>query len=149
MMRKGSTNKNGTMNCWNLTYNDPGRWAEVFAISGKPYSFVQSIRVGGTGSPRGKLLALPASLNEMRFETSNIDYCNIQRTHDGGILYFKVRLEVYGIPIHRSHVKFIRSEIQDDQTGILLLQLNEGLIKIGTSFSNRVSWSRFLEKAFG
>jgi len=115
---KERTNNYGTMRCWNLTYNDPGRWAEVHAISGKPLSFIAGIKAGGTGSPRGTLLHLPTELIGMLKETSNADYCNIQRTSDGGILFFKVRLELYGVPINHSDLSFVRSELQADGTGV-------------------------------
>ncbi|MFT4779328.1 MAG: hypothetical protein ACJAU0_001816 [Flavobacteriales bacterium] len=137
------------MRCWNLTYNDPDRWAEVHAISGKPLSFIAGIKAGGTGSPRGVLLHLPTELNSMLTETSNADYCNIQRTSDGGILFFKVRLELYGIPLNRSDFRFVRSELQADGSGVFTLQFNEGrYISFRSTFSNRSSWNGFLEKTF-
>lgn len=137
------------MRCWNLTYNDPGRWAEVHAISGKPFSFIAGIKAGGTGSPRGILLHLPGEMNHMLSETSNADYCNIQRTCEGAILFFKVRLEVYGIPINLKNIAFIRSEIQTDGSGIFTLQFKKGgYISFQSTFSNRTSWNGFLEKTF-
>lgn len=137
------------MKCWNLTYNDPGRWTEVHAISGKPLSFIAGIKAGGTGSPRGILLHLPGELNALLSETSNADYCNIQRTSQGAILFFKVRLEVYGIPLNLENIAFIRSEIQADSSGVFTLQFKEGgYISFRSTFSNRSSWNGFLEKTF-
>lgn len=87
------------MKYWNLTYNDPGRWAEVHAISGAPLNFFQSIKVGGTGSPRGILKKSGnAELDELLDSTSVIKYCNFERTSNGIVMYVRVRLEVYGIP---------------------------------------------------
>ncbi len=137
------------MRCWNLTYNDPGRWAEVHAISGKPLSFFAGIRAGGTGSPRATLLHLPGDMNELLLETSNAAHCNIQRTAQGGILFFKVRLELYGIPINFENISYIRSEIQEDRTDVFTLQFKSGgYIMFQSTFSNRDSWNGFLEKTF-
>lgn len=82
-----------------MTYNDPGRWAEVHAISGAPLNFFQSIKAGGTGSPRAVLVKSGISeLDELLAATSVIKYCNFERTANGMVMYVRVRLEVYGIP---------------------------------------------------
>ncbi len=100
MIRMGNINVFGTMKYWNLTYNDPGRWAEVHAISGTPLNFFQSIKAGGTGSPRAILSKSGnLELDELLESTSVIKYCNFERTSNGMIMYVRVRLEVYGIPL--------------------------------------------------
>lgn len=89
----------GTMRYWNLTYNDPGRWAEVHAIAGASLNFFQSIKAGGTGSPRAMLTKSGnVELDELLDSTSVIKYCNFERTSNGMVMYVRVRLEVYGIP---------------------------------------------------
>lgn len=99
MTRMENINDFGTMRYWNLTYNDPGRWAEVHAISGAPLNFFQSIKAGGTGSPRAVLVKSGISeLDELLAATSVIKYCNFERTANGMVMYVRVRLEVYGIP---------------------------------------------------
>ena len=80
---------------WNLTYADPDRWQEVYAISGKPS------HGGSAGSPRMRLLDGPGPVSDMIEETSDVKWANLQRTQAGAILYFRVRLEVYGLPALR------------------------------------------------
>lgn len=99
MIRMENINDFGTMRYWNLTYNDPGRWAEVHAIAGAPLNFFQSIKAGGTGSPRAMLTKSGnVELDELLDSTSVIKYCNFERTSNGMVMYVRVRLEVYGIP---------------------------------------------------
>lgn len=95
MIRMENINDFGTMRYWNLTYNDPGRWAEVHAIAGAPLNFFQSIKAGGTGSPRAMLTKSGnVELDELLDSTSVIKYCNFERTSNGMVMYVRVRLEV-------------------------------------------------------
>ena len=71
---------------WNLTYADPDRWQEVYAISGKPLPWWKR-----AGSPRMRLLEGPSPVSDMIEETSNVKWANLQRTQSGAILYFRVR----------------------------------------------------------
>ena len=48
--------------------------------------------------PRMRLLEGPSPVSDMIEETSNVKWANLQRTQSGAILYFRVRLEVYGMP---------------------------------------------------
>ena len=68
---------------WNLTYADPDRWQEVYAISGKPLPWWKR-----AGSPRMRLLEGPGPVSDMIEETSDVKWANLQRTQAGAILYF-------------------------------------------------------------
>ena len=151
MTQKGSTNRSGTMNCWNLTYNDPGRWEEVYAICGRPISFLKGIMQGGTGSPRGVLIDVPGESASQLLETSNIKYCNFQRTEKGAILFFKVRLEVYGIPIRETDVVSIRLEHRKSnafQHAIILMLGTGKQIEIACQQDKQGAWEKFLKSCF-
>lgn len=138
------------MQCWNLTYNDAGRWDEVYSICGRPLSFWQTVKKGGSGSPRGVLVAAPGVLGELLDETSYVKYCNVQRMSDGVLVYCKVRLEVYGIPVHRSQVLRIESSRRraDAFEGIVTIVLSDHRrIDIACSTANVSNWQRFLNGA--
>lgn len=97
------------MRYWNLTYNDPDRWREVYAISGPPLGFVAGIRASlsgrSTGSPKAELVdASCESLRDLLQLTSNLKWANFQRTQNGAILYFRVLLETYGLPLRTGEV---------------------------------------------
>lgn len=91
-----------------MTYNDPDRWREVYAISGKPAGFWKALRTGATGSPRGVIKACSSEeMNQLLGATSAIKYCNFQSTEEGAILFVRVRLEVYGFPMRRALIQSI------------------------------------------
>ena len=50
------------------------------------------------GQPRMQLVEGPAPVADLLEETSDVKWANLQRTQQGGIVYFRVRLEVYGVP---------------------------------------------------
>ena len=106
-MRTANTADTGAMRLWNLTYNDPRRWAEVHAISGKPLGFWASVKAGGTGSPRAELVGGSGEVGELVDVESARTACNFERTSQGAILYFRSRLEVYGAPLKRGDVSGI------------------------------------------
>lgn len=95
------------MRLWNLTYNDPRRWAEVHSISGQPVGFWSSLRSGGTGSPRAELLGGSGEVDALVGVAADRTGCNFERTMAGAILYFRSRLEVYGAPIPRGGISGI------------------------------------------
>ena len=97
------------MRYWNLTYNDPDRWREVYAISGQPLGFVAGIRASlsgrATGSPKAELVdASCENLRDLLRLTSNLKWANAQRTQHGIVLYFRVLLETYGLPLRFGEV---------------------------------------------
>jgi hypothetical protein len=95
------------MRLWNLTYNDPGRWSEVHAISGMPLGFWASVKAGGTGSPRAELVGGSDEVAQLVGAESARTACNFERTERGAILYFRSRLEVFGAPLQRGDVSGI------------------------------------------
>ncbi len=139
------------MKHWNLTYNDPERWAQVYAICGKPLSFWEALKVGGSGSPRGVLAAAPGELGVLLDETSYVKYCNVQRMHEGGLLYCKIRLEVFGLPIRKDAVLRVESSRRnadafDRQVSIVFRDHQR--IDIACSERNVAGWQHFLSEIF-
>lgn len=108
------------MRLWNLTYNDPRRWAEVHAISGKPLGFWASVKAGGTGSPRAELVGGSGKLRELVGVASAMTGCNFERTANGAILYFRSRLEVYGAPFRKGEISGITS-VADGHDALLTI----------------------------
>ncbi|MDE0979689.1 MAG: hypothetical protein OSA78_06830 [Flavobacteriales bacterium] len=92
---------------WNLTYNDPNRWREVEAICGRRLTAWQGMRQSfkgrAIGSPRVTLIACSgnADLEAIMESQSERHIINFEQTSGGTIAYFKVRLELYGIPFRR------------------------------------------------
>ncbi len=139
------------MKCWNLTYNDPGRWEEVYAVCGRPLSFWQSVKMGGSGSPRGVLVAAPGFLGEQLNETSYVKYCNVQRMDGGGLLYCKIRLEVYGLPLAKGDVLRVERMQRNADAFAVLIRIvlrNRSQVDIACDDRNADAWQRFLSGVF-
>ena len=104
---------------WNVTYNDPNRWNEVYAICGMRWSWRQGIRQAWSGQPLGspkldlRQVKGIDELQAMRDELIHRTPVNFLRTTKGLIAFTKVRLEVYAIPIGESELQ--RLEVIENQ----------------------------------
>ena len=122
----------------------------MYAICGRPLSFWQTLKLGGSGSPRGVLVAAPGELGTLLDETSYVKYCNVQRMSSGALLYCKVRLEVYGLPIDASSVLRIESSKREADAfnrQVSIVLRNHIAVDIACSERNVDEWQRFLGAA--
>ena len=127
---------------WNLTYADPDRWNEVYAIAGKPLPWWKR-----SGTPRMRLRQGPGPVNDLIEETSDVKWANLQRTQSGAIVYFRVRLEVYGMPCPAQQTSWqLRSE---DGRHELLLGHPEGVVLLELTSTPSTGMLKVLEGAFG
>ena len=115
------------MRFWNLTYNDPNRWAEVYALSGPPLGLWASLKSGfagqSTGSPKFLLEdTSDRELSPLIRQTSALKWGNFQRTEGGCILYFRVQLETYGIPFKKG--QFTIQSLQQIDSSEFFLQIH-------------------------
>ena len=127
---------------WNLTYADPDRWAEVYAISGKPLPWWKK-----SGSPRLRLRDGSAEVKALVDETADVKWANLQRTQSGAILYFRVRLEVYGVPWNRGDIQVELSTRDDD--GTLHLRSKDQNVTLAFSPGQLKAVQAFVRDAFG
>ncbi len=90
---------------WNVTYNDPNRWKEVYAVGGARLPWWSGIRetLQGlpVGSPKLDLIEVQGieALQALREALSERTQVNFLRTSAGLIAFTKVRLEVYAVPM--------------------------------------------------
>jgi hypothetical protein len=127
---------------WNLTYADPDRWKEVYAISGPPLPWWKR-----SGGPRMRLLQAPPPVSDLLEETSDIKWANLQRTQAGAILYFRVRLEVYGMPCAKAQTTW--SFRDTAPRPVLTLHHPEGPVLLELNAAPSGGLFRFLEQALG
>ncbi|MFM1932676.1 MAG: hypothetical protein RL226_1979 [Bacteroidota bacterium] len=133
----------------NVSYKNPDVWEMVYAVSGRPIPFFRSIMEGGSGSPRGVLSGGAAVIDEFLNETSNLKYVNMQRTLQGAILYFKVRLEVYGIPIPQSTPLSVQENEVSLFNGDLRFTFKPGERKAWKAFFLKAGWDKdIINQAF-
>lgn len=141
-MAMANIKPSGAPMLWNLTYADPVRWQEVYAISGKPLPWWK--RAGG---PRMRLLEGPSPVSDMIEETSNVKWANLQRTQSGAILYFRVRLEVYGMPCDSAQTQWQIHASEGQRE--LHLHHAQGLVRLGLSSTPSKGFLALLNAAFG
>jgi hypothetical protein len=80
-------------------------------------------------------------------ETSDVKWANLQRTQTGAILYFRVRLELYGMPCARSTTRWCFHH--SDAGTELHLHHEKGLVRLGLSSTPSRGFLALLEAAFG
>jgi hypothetical protein len=127
---------------WNLTYADPDRWREVYAISGPPLPWWKR-----SGSPRMQLVQGPPPVAKLLEETSDVKWANLQRTQSGAILYFRVRLEVYGMPCSTTDTTW--SVDITAKPPVLRLHHPEGAVLLELNSAPPRGLLALLEQAFG
>jgi hypothetical protein len=110
---------------YNLSYNDKERFAEVYALLGKPFGFFKSIGMGGTGSPGLRLHQAPQEIMNIVDHTRDRVYCNIEIFPKGIMFRFRSRLENYGLPIRFVELEAIRIAAQPKIPGNDLYALIE------------------------
>ena len=121
------------MKVFNLSYNDKERLAEVYAITGKPYGLIRSLRRGGSGSVRGILQEAPLEIMKLFEGFSYQKYCNIQEMTNGIIVGFRSRLESYGIPMgfyEIARIDILESKEQDGKVVLVIENRQREIIKI-------------------
>ncbi len=135
------------MKVFNLSYNDKERLAEVYAITGKPYGLIRSLRRGGSGSVRGILQEAPLEIMKLFEGFSYQKYCNIQEMTNGIIVGFRSRLESYGIPIGFNEIARMDILNLKDQEGKVVLEIEnrqKEVLKIGYSRFESESIRKFI-----
>lgn len=135
------------MKVFNLSYNDKERLAEVYAITGKPYGLIRSLRRGGSGSVRGILQEAPLEIMKLFEGFSYQKYCNIQEMTNGIIIGFRSRLESYGIPLgfnDIARIDFLDLKDQEDKVVLVIENRKKEVIKIGYSRFESNSIRKFI-----
>ena len=89
----------GRMQCFNISYNDPGIRRQVDALCGLPYGLWKRIRMGGTGSPRMLLLDMPQELHAMIHREEDLGSFSLELRTKGLLLRGRSILETLGIPL--------------------------------------------------
>ena len=89
----------------------------------------------------------PGPVNDLIEETSDVKWANLQRTQSGAIVYFRVRLEVYGMPCPAQQTSWqLRSE---DGRHELHLGHPEGTVLLELTSTPSTGTLKVLEGAFG
>jgi len=122
----------------NLSYNSKKINTLLSELVGRPFSFIERLKLGGIGS--NKLLIADASkeIVELLRLDNNINYCNIEIRKNGLIIRFRSLLETYGLII--PYYKLI---IYKGESNIYSLYKDTNYIKF---FADNKSTSLFMKK---
>ena len=122
----------------NLSYNSKKNNILLLELVGRPFSFIERLKLGGIGS--NKLVVADASKDivELLRLDNNVNYCNIEIRKNGLIIRFRSLLETYGLII--PYYKLI---IYKGESNIYSLYKDTNYIKF---FVDNKSTSLFMKK---
>lgn len=123
----------------NITYNDPVIKREIELAVGKPYSFWQSLKMGGTGSQKFIITKASDEIQILLDRENATNYAHIELRPKGFIVGFKSHTKVYGLVLPFSMVK---TEVGQ---GRLSFRKEKFFVKMKT-FNNASIDRGFLEK---
>ncbi|NMM50009.1 hypothetical protein [Marinigracilibium pacificum] len=128
-------------------------WDEIYSQVGDPYTFWESLRLGGIGSPRLILVdSTDQDINELIFKTNASKDCNIQLLKQGILIRFRSRNDEYGISIKFNEIAKINikslketDQYQGAKIASVVLTSNERVDLVIRKFEiNR--FNRFVDK---
>ncbi len=115
----------------NTSYNNKEIKDEINSKAGFAYSLLQSLKMGGTGSPRFVIMDASKNINELLERDNNINYCQIELRPGGIIVSFRSILETFSwiIPYHM--LVIYKSK------GTISLYSGEQFMRIQTLYKNK------------
>ena len=83
----------------NLSYNSKKINAVLLELVGRPFSFIERLKLGGIGSNKLVISDASKEIVELLRLDNNVNYCNIEIRKNGLIIRFRSLLETYGLII--------------------------------------------------
>ena len=122
----------------NLSYNSKKINALLLELAGRPFSFIERLKLGGIGSNKLVIADASKEIVELLKLDNNVNYCNIEIRKNGLIIRFRSLLETYGLII--PYYKLI---IYKGESNIYSLYKDTSYIKF---FVDNKSTSLFMKK---
>ena len=122
----------------NLSYNSKKNKILLLELVGRPFSFIDRLKLGGIGSNKLVIADASKEIVELLRLDNNVNYCNIEIRKNGLIIRFRSLLETYGLII--PYYKLI---IYKGESNIYSLYKDTSYIKF---FSDNKSTSLFVKK---
>lgn len=91
---------------FNTTHTNKDATATINDLLGKPYSFIQSIKLKGTGSKRMMIDDVSIGFKKIMNTVSDINYGNIELREKGLLVHINKGLKNYSwaIPFYQLHI---------------------------------------------
>ena len=83
----------------NLSYNSKKNNILLLELVGRPFSFIERLKLGGIGSNKLVIADASKEIVELLRLDNNVNYCNIEIRKNGLIIRFRSLLETYGLII--------------------------------------------------
>ncbi len=122
----------------NLSYNSKKINILLLELVGRPFSFIERLKLGGIGSNKLVIADASKEIVELLRLDNNVNYCNIEIRKNGLIIRFRSLLETYGLII--PYYKLI---IYKGESNIYSLYKDTNYIKF---FVDNKSTSLFMKK---
>lgn len=122
----------------NLSYNSKKINTVLLELVGRPFSFIEGLKLGGIGSNKLVIADASKEIVELLRLDNNVNYCNIEIRKNGLIIRFRSLLETYGLII--PYYKLI---IYKGESNIYSLYKDTSYIKF---FADNKSTSLFMKK---
>ena len=122
----------------NLSYNSKKINLVLLELVGRPFSFIERLKLGGIGSNKLVIADASKEIVELLRLDNNVNYCNIEIRKNGLIIRFRSLLETYGLII--PYYKLI---IYKGESNIYSLYKDTSHIKF---FADNKSTSLFMKK---
>ena len=122
----------------NLSYNSKKINLVLLELVGRPFSFIERLKLGGIGSNKLVIADASKEIVELLRLDNNVNYCNIEIRKNGLIIRFRSLLETYGLII--PYYKLI---IYKGESNIYSLYKDTNYIKF---YSDNKSTSLFMKK---
>lgn len=83
----------------NLSYNSKKINTVLLELVGRPFSFIEGLKLGGIGSNKLVIADASKEIVELLRLDNNVNYCNIEIRKNGVVIRFRSLLETYGFII--------------------------------------------------
>ncbi|MDZ7613804.1 MAG: hypothetical protein U5K51_08960 [Flavobacteriaceae bacterium] len=97
----------------NVSYNDKETKRKIDEEVGKPFSFLERIKMGGIGSPKLIITGASIQIQNLLILDNNRDVCNIELRPSGIIVGFRSLLETYGLIIPYYKLNLYKGQAQE------------------------------------
>lgn len=123
-----------------VSYNDHVTWAQISDLVGPKYGFWQSVRLGGTGSPKMLIEEASSAIQALLRTTAELEYSNIELRPRGIVVGFSnwFAIHAWVIPFEDLKLRYTEKEVHIESQDNYLLLSPAFNSRIKTSFCQRI-----------
>lgn len=111
-----------------VSYKSEENTRRINQLVGKPYGFLQRLKMGGIGSPRLSISDADEEISKLMNRDNNRNVCNIELRPKGIIIGFRSRLDPYVLVLPYHELEIIHSRILyrfENHSHFIIVQLRK------------------------